>query len=170
MRFDIRRQLLFLVLLSFVTSVSFGLAAWTTMDSVKVNGVQYQRIAQDKDLLADVLPPPQLLVETYLLCHQLIDTEDPTEAAHPHRSDHRLTADYANRRQHWTNALQSGPLRTALLEHSDAPATRFLDQLVHQVPAGDPTPARRSAPASCCAGRCAPSSTRTAAPSMRSWS
>jgi methyl-accepting chemotaxis protein len=131
-RFDIRRQLLFLVLLSFVTSVSFGLAAWTTMDSVKVNGVQYQRIAQDKDLLADVLPPPQLLVETYLLCHQLIDTEDPTERRTLIARITALTADYANRRQHWTNALQSGPLRTALLEHSDAPATRFLDQLVHQ--------------------------------------
>ncbi|MGC3985221.1 MAG: hypothetical protein QM777_11100 [Pseudorhodoferax sp.] len=34
--------------------------AFKTLDTLKVNGPIYERIVQGKDLIADVLPPPEL--------------------------------------------------------------------------------------------------------------
>jgi len=42
----------------------------------RVNGDIYNRIVLTKDLLADVLPPPAYLIESYLMALRLIDSAD----------------------------------------------------------------------------------------------
>jgi hypothetical protein len=36
------------------------------LDRVKINGPLYQQIVSGKDLIADILPPPEYIIETYL--------------------------------------------------------------------------------------------------------
>ena len=49
----------------------FGVMAWFTLQQLQVNGPLYQRIVQGKDIIADVLPPPEYIIESYLVSLQL---------------------------------------------------------------------------------------------------
>ena len=44
---------------------SYGLWSFKTLNDLKVNGPLYQRIVQGKDLVADILPPPEYILESY---------------------------------------------------------------------------------------------------------
>lgn len=49
----------------------FGWFVSGTLAAVKVNGPYYKNIVQGKDLIADILPPPEYLLESYLNAFQL---------------------------------------------------------------------------------------------------
>lgn len=55
--------------------VSFGLQ-YTALERLKVNGPIYEQIVYGKDLIADILPPPLFLVESYMLSHEAGDFPD----------------------------------------------------------------------------------------------
>ena len=55
-------------LVGFVVSGAFLLM---TISQIKVNGPIYHGIVQKKDLLADILPPPEYLLESYLVTFQM---------------------------------------------------------------------------------------------------
>src|SRR6266571_1421068 len=58
---------------------AFGLFSYFTLNTVKVNGPLYGTIAQSKDLVADILPPPEYIIESYLLVLQMADETDATK-------------------------------------------------------------------------------------------
>ncbi len=74
--FTIRRQLLGTTLLTLAGFVLFGVVSYLTLNELKISGPRYNRIARGKDLIADVLPPPEFLVESFLAVHQMIDEPD----------------------------------------------------------------------------------------------
>ncbi len=57
----------------------FGFATFKAMNALNVNGPIYQRIVQGKDIIADVLPPPEYIIESYLVTLQLTQAADPAE-------------------------------------------------------------------------------------------
>lgn len=107
-----------------------GVAGWA-LQSVKVGGPYYSRIVQSKDLIADVLPPPEYLIESYLVALQLKDATRSEERQALLESLKKLRKDYDERHAFWDKDLPVSPVRTALLEKSHAAAQRFfvvLDQ------------------------------------------
>ena len=44
----------------------FCATTWYTIDQVRVQGKIYEQIVSGKDLIADVLPPPEYIIEAYL--------------------------------------------------------------------------------------------------------
>ena len=44
--------------------LGFGAVAYTTLNTVKVNGPLYGDIVLGKDLIADILPPPEYVIES----------------------------------------------------------------------------------------------------------
>ena len=74
----VRSKLMCLAALYAVGTVLFGVIAFSTLNKVKVNGPIYGDLAQGKDLLADILPPPEYIVESYLTVHKMIGAEGPT--------------------------------------------------------------------------------------------
>ena len=66
MIFTIRRQMVGSALLSLAGFVLFGIIATVTLNELKIAGPRYQKISLGKDLIADVVPPPQFLVESFL--------------------------------------------------------------------------------------------------------
>ncbi|MGZ5059674.1 MAG: methyl-accepting chemotaxis protein, partial [Methylobacter sp.] len=54
----------------------FGIATFKAMTKLNVNGPVYQRIAQGKDVIADVLPPPEYIIESYMVALQLTVVSD----------------------------------------------------------------------------------------------
>ena len=107
-----------------------GVAGWA-LSAVKVGGPYYSRIVQSKDLIADVLPPPEYLIESYLVALQLKDATGSDERQALVESLKKLRKDYDDRHTFWEKDLPESPLRVALLEKSHTAAQRFfavLDQ------------------------------------------
>lgn len=124
----------------------YGLYCINTVEEVKVNGPIYRDIVRSQDAIADVLPPPEYLVETLLIAYQLLDAEDAAETARLVERAQRLRTDYLSRHAYWEGALPPGPLRSALVDSSFLPAQRVLQALEERflpaVRAGDKARAR----------------------------
>ena len=73
----IKAKLFLLLGVSIAGFVLFALFSFSTLNGLKVNGKLYKRIVQGKDLIADVLPPPEYIIETYLISLQLLDETNP---------------------------------------------------------------------------------------------
>jgi hypothetical protein len=56
--------------------VIYGGWSFKILNELKVNGPVYERIVQSKDLIADILPPPEYIIESYMVCLQMSATDD----------------------------------------------------------------------------------------------
>ncbi|WP_281185030.1 methyl-accepting chemotaxis protein [Trichlorobacter lovleyi] len=123
MRFSKKLYLLLLVFsLGFIL---FALLAKTTIDVIKVSGPVYTEIVLDKDLVADILPPPEYIIEAYLVVLQALDTGQPDAAKGAGERLKVLKADYDARHLYWDKTLSPGPKRDLLLNESYKPAIEF---------------------------------------------
>jgi PAS domain S-box-containing protein len=102
-----------------------------TIDDVRINGKVYNRIIDDKDLLADILPPPAYVLEAYLVCHQMLHATSPEAEAAMEKRIAGLERDYMDRRRFWTKQLDEPRVRTVFLDVSGEPALKFF-KLYHE--------------------------------------
>lgn len=66
--FSIRQRFVALLALFLVGFLVTGIWSLRTLSYLKVNGPLYEHIVQGKDLVADILPPPEYVLEPYLVC------------------------------------------------------------------------------------------------------
>lgn len=117
--------------------------AWTvkTLTEVEVNGPVYQRIVQGKDLIADVLPPPAYILESYLTALQLAQAKSPDEKNEQIAKFRQLKLDYDRRHEFWSKEPLEGELAAAFLKRSHYPAVAFfrvgIDEFIPAVLADD---------------------------------
>lgn len=109
-------------------SMSFLVCAiWAiaTLNEVKVNGAIYERIVQGKDLVADILPPPQYIIESYLVALQLSTATDATAQKQFISRLTRMKNDYDIRHQFWQFQPLDPTIQALFLQHAHQPAIEF---------------------------------------------
>ncbi len=116
-----------LVAVALLGSMLFGGVAFNTLSTVKVGGPVYNDIIQGKDLIADVLPPPEYVIESYLVVHQMERASKGPELDSLIEHGKRLRHEYEERHDFWAKQLPEGTLRRALVERAHDPATRFFE-------------------------------------------
>ena len=104
----------------------YGLYCINTVTEVKINGPQYKRIVEGKDIIADILPPPEYLIETYLTAFQLLQARDAAETSALIARFGSLKAVYQERHAYWQTHLPDGDLKRELLQNSYGPAKTLL--------------------------------------------
>ncbi len=129
------RLLILALIISLVIGyVVLGTLINKTIGEIKVNGPLYLEIIQQKDLVADILPPSEFIVESYLTAFELAS---PIHEADRDRLVLKLNAlmtDYEARQAYWAKELQPGSIKELMTEASSKPARRFFqlvrDQLI----------------------------------------
>ncbi|MES2047408.1 MAG: ATP-binding protein [Pseudomonadota bacterium] len=112
--------------------ISFGLWSFKTLDEIKVGGPIYERIEQSQSLIADVLPPPMYVIESYLVCLQI------TSAAPGEAQENLITrllqlrTEFESRSDFWARQKLGSGLSEALLVQAKNPATAFYDAVYHE--------------------------------------
>ncbi len=128
--------------------VVFGIVSWTTINTTKINGPWYQKIVQGKDLIADILPPPEYIIEAYLLTYQMVNGKDPAKVNELVDKLKSVQKDYAERHDYWASNLPGGPLKEELVQTSYRPAVKFFETLngvvIPAVLGKDPDKARQA--------------------------
>jgi len=102
----------------------YGLWSFKTLGELKVNGPIYQDIVQGKDLVADILPPPAYIIESYLVSLQLVECE-PSEQANLISRLLDLQREYVKRHEFWLNQGLSDDLAKNFLLQAHEPAMLF---------------------------------------------
>jgi methyl-accepting chemotaxis protein len=131
------------------------LASHYNAQALKVGGPIFDKIALGKDLVADVLPPPAYLIESYLETTIAIEgqleaklsPEVKRELADPRERLKTLQADYESRHEFWRKQTLEPKLKSALLSASYEPGKRFWqivnDQFLPALARGDIAEAQR---------------------------
>lgn len=123
----VRSKLILLMACFMITFAGYGAFSYNTLQKVKVQGGFYKDIVQQKDLIADVLPPPAYLIESYFNVLQMAGTTDREVLQKLIEKSKRLRKEYEARHDFWKADLSDGELKDTLLRDSYSPAVAFLD-------------------------------------------
>jgi methyl-accepting chemotaxis protein len=116
---------------SFVTLRTTTEKIRTAESRTRVHGEIYNNIIRGKDAVADVLPPPEYIIEPLLTTHLLAVATDKTEIAKHTAALAALEKDFLERHAYWETNLAAGRLRDALVVTAAEPAVKFFEVL-HQ--------------------------------------
>jgi methyl-accepting chemotaxis protein len=96
-----------------------------SVNVVKIRGPIYSDIVMYKDLLADILPPPEYLIESYLNCFELLQTKAAERQPLLDKAA-RLEKDFLDRREVWDKSLTQPQIRQAMLDDAIPAGLEFL--------------------------------------------
>ncbi len=105
--------------------LGYGVWTYRVVNTVGVGGPIYSQIADSKDLLSDVLPPPLYIIEPYVLCLQITIATNGYNQGHLIDRLKEGRAEYERRYAYWSKvALGDAPLQRAL-QNSNTEANVF---------------------------------------------
>ena len=111
--FTIKQNIILLICGFVLGFVVYGVISFSTLNQLKVNGPVYTNIILKKDLLADILPPPEYLMETYLLTFQMAKAS-PSDLPGLIEKSHALKKDFVERKAYWEKELPAGDIKSGL--------------------------------------------------------
>ena len=101
--------------------------AYRVVSTVKVSGPLYADIIRGKDLVADILPPPEYIIESYLVAYQAGGETRPGVRQQYLERLKQLKSDFDTRHAVWAAELPEGEMKQTLLVASYEPAQRFYE-------------------------------------------
>jgi diguanylate cyclase (GGDEF)-like protein len=121
------KKLIVLIAVFMFGFILFAIVGYKTIANIKINGKMYDDIIHGKELIADVLPPPGYIIESYLLTFQLVNETDQTEIDALIDNETQLKNDYLAFHDKWENSLPESDLKKNLGENSFKPAMAFYE-------------------------------------------
>jgi len=115
------------VLIGFIVAclILLGAFLYELNDAISFQGTTYRTLVGRKDLIADVLPPPLFIAESYTRVLQLANgRRDGTEEV-LERELLEFRRNFNERQEYWNGKLQSRKIRDLLLSRSAEPAREF---------------------------------------------
>jgi methyl-accepting chemotaxis protein len=94
-----------------------------TVQQIRVGGPLYDKIKLGNDLVADILPPPEYVIEAYL--EATLAIRNPASLAEHRERLTQLRKDYDERREFWSKSDLDQALKSLLVEKSDAEVRKF---------------------------------------------
>jgi len=109
-----------------VTAAGLGAVVFTglyALSDVKVGGPLYEKIKLGNDLVADILPPPEYVIESYL--EATLALNNPAELATRRDRLAQLKKEYDERREYWSKSDLDPAIKAKLIEQSHREVQRF---------------------------------------------
>ena len=123
MRLQISRTIGLMGVLVFAAMLASVGASLYAIQQLRVGGPLYERIILGKDLVADILPPPEYVIEAYLEARLAID--NPASVAQSRARLAQLRKDYDLRHSFWLTARLPLNLKRDMVETSHAQVQAF---------------------------------------------
>ncbi len=92
-------------------------------EKLRVGGALYDRIVLGKDLIADILPPPEYIIESYL--EATLALGDPASLKDRRTRLAQLRKEYDDRHAFWLKQDMDSAVRELLVKDAHTPADRF---------------------------------------------
>ncbi len=121
------RRLKLAGVISVLSLIVLAVSAVVLLDQVRIGSQRYARVIDGKDLVADVLPPPAYILESYLTVFQLAGNPDDKTIPQLKERLAQLHKDFDDRHAYWEAKHLPTDMRTALQEDSYKPAVAFFN-------------------------------------------
>ncbi len=122
----LKTQLLFLVATLGAAIVASVIFNDLQNEKLTVNGPVYNKIVLQKDLVADILPPPEYLLEAWQVVLEMA-TLKPVNAAPYIEKGEQLRKDFETRHTFWKTNLAEGEMKNIMTEALYTNGMRFLN-------------------------------------------
>lgn len=127
MKLTIARSLAFFgIIVSVGILASIGVMRFA-LNELKVNGPAYEQIIHGKDLIADILPPPLYLIESYLMTSEIVLNPEKMEKNLARLK--QLETDYKTRQAYWQGTDLPENLQDSLQNKVIAKGNLFWSEL-----------------------------------------
>ncbi len=130
---DIKTRFTILLACFSLGFIVYGGWSIKVLREVRVTGPIYERIVQSKDLVADILPPPEYIIESYLVAFQLQAVTEPQEQQALLQRMQALQEDYDTRHRFWLGQALEPELKQAFLTDAHAAAQDFYGVVQRQL-------------------------------------
>ena len=124
-RVSVKTKFLVLLVAVVAGTCTLSVFAYRIVDRVKVNGPLYAEVVTGKDLIADILPPPEYILESYLTTMQLAAASGDQELSALETKLGQLQKDFEDRQDYWKRNLPEGPMSQQLKVRAGEPARQF---------------------------------------------
>src|SRR5262245_46481787 len=118
-----------------LVGIGFAAVIWTALmaiNELKVGGPVYSRIVGGKDLIADVLPPPEYILEPYL--EATLALNDPKSIGMRKERLAQLRKDYDSRHEYWSaDTIYDAEIVKKLTGPAHDEAAIFWDEVEHNL-------------------------------------
>jgi myosin heavy subunit len=136
--FRIKTKLMLLVATFLLAFLAFWAVAQDTLNELKVNGPYYKQIVMGKDLVADILPPPEYIIESYLTAMLMADPGNRDQLGGLIKKCKKLRQVYDTRHEVWVKDLPETTaadreIKDAMVTQSYHSAVRFFDLLQNKL-------------------------------------
>lgn len=133
---------MFIIISFFIIGfIVFGIYALYSFSKVKVNGEMYNNIVQGKDLVADILPPPEYIIESDLLTYQILNENDKSNLEILIKKSEDLEKEFNARHEFWIKTLPEGDMKKYMTVEAYNYASEFFNirdkEFFQAVRAGD---------------------------------
>ena len=105
----------------------YGGFSISSLRELQVSGPVYRQVVQGKDLIADILPPPEYIIESYLVILQIDRAESAAELAPLVTRLNALKADYDTRHDYWLAETLNEEIGEIFLHQADQAARQFYE-------------------------------------------
>jgi methyl-accepting chemotaxis protein len=115
-----------IVLFGLVTAIGLGAVVFTgifALGEVKVGGPLYNKLKLGNDLIADILPPPEYVIESYL--EATLALNSPAEIASHRERLKQLKKEYDERHEFWMKSDLEPVVKAKLVAGSHREVQRF---------------------------------------------
>ena len=115
-----------IVLFGLVTAIGLGAVVFTgifALSEVKVGGPLYNKLKLGNDLIADILPPPEYVIESYL--EATLALNNPAELANRRERLKQLKKEYDERHEFWVKADLEPGVKAKFVVDSHREVQRF---------------------------------------------
>jgi methyl-accepting chemotaxis protein len=125
----ISTKLIVLIGIFLVGFFVFGYFTMKGLRHIEVNGPVYQQIVSGKDLVADILPPPEYIIETHLTSYQMLlaveNGKQADQLAALIAKASELQQEFQERNEYWKQALPEGNLKQELIVSASQSAEEY---------------------------------------------
>lgn len=109
-----------------ITAIGLGAVISTSifaLSELKIGGPLYNKIKLGNDLIADILPPPEYVIEAYL--EATLALNDPQSLSTRRNRLAQLKREYDDRREFWLRSDLDPAIKVKLIDASDREVRRF---------------------------------------------
>lgn len=121
----IKSRLLLMMAVLSIGLILSGIVSYILIQNIRIGGTYYNRLLQSKDLVADILPPPLFIIESYLLAFQEIAEENGIERDRLIQKNKALQKQYYEAHAKWVNFLPNTYLKELIIEKSNEIVLNF---------------------------------------------
>ena len=100
--------------------------AFKTIESVRIKGETYDKIVLSKDLIADILSPPEYIIEARLVTFELADAQGEMIKEYASKLE-SLKKDFLDRQGYWDKSALSPAMKAIILGEAKETGLRYFD-------------------------------------------